>query len=47
LFTIYCTFVLIGVKYGTGRHVVDIVPQSNIPIALKVCSDSEYLPSAC
>jgi hypothetical protein len=36
LFTIYCAFVLVGVKYGTGRHVVDIVPQSNVPIALKV-----------
>lgn len=28
--------VLLGVRYGTGRHIVDLPPE-NIPIAFKVC----------
>lgn len=36
LFTLYCAVVILGVHYGTGRHTVDIIPQSNIPIGLKV-----------
>lgn len=35
LFTLYCTFVLKGVEYGTGQHLVNI-PMQHIPIALKV-----------
>lgn len=38
LFTLYATSVLLGVRYGTGKHVIDIVPASNLPIALKVSS---------
>jgi hypothetical protein len=36
LFTSYCTFVLVGVHYGTGKHDVDIIPPTNISIGLKV-----------
>jgi hypothetical protein len=35
LFTLYCIFVLLGVHYGTGVHLVDL-PLENIPIAFKV-----------
>lgn len=34
LFTLYCTFVLKGVEYGTGQHLANI-PVAHIPIALK------------
>jgi len=27
VFTLYCTFVLVGLHYGTGRHVGDISSQ--------------------
>ncbi|RDL36920.1 Uncharacterized protein BP5553_06272 [Venustampulla echinocandica] len=35
IFTVYCTLVLVGVQYGTGRHAVDIIPPTDIPIGLK------------
>ncbi|TVY29039.1 hypothetical protein LHYA1_G002267 [Lachnellula hyalina] len=34
LFSLYCTFVLLGVKYGTGRHLANI-PPADVPTALK------------
>jgi hypothetical protein len=36
LFTFYGAFVLVGVHYGAGKHDVDIIPPTNIPICLKV-----------
>ncbi|TVY81540.1 hypothetical protein LSUE1_G001882 [Lachnellula suecica] len=46
LFTLYCTFVLLGVKYGTGRHLADL-PPANIPEALKWwwCCELAYVAS--
>ncbi|PMD30640.1 hypothetical protein L207DRAFT_391412, partial [Hyaloscypha variabilis F] len=35
LFTFYGAFVLVGVHYGAGKHDVDIIPPTNIPICLK------------
>jgi hypothetical protein len=37
IYTVYCTFVLAGARYGTGRHLVD-VPQQDVVIAMKVLS---------
>lgn len=34
-FTVYCSFSILGTEYGTGRHTQDIIPASNIPIALQ------------
>jgi uncharacterized protein (DUF3820 family) len=48
-FTVYCAFVIVGVQYGTGRHLVDI-PEEDIPIAMKVdfpARDFEKLVSRC
>jgi hypothetical protein len=48
-FTVYCAFVIVGVQYGTGRHLVDI-PVENIPIAMKVnfpAQDFEKLVLKC
>jgi hypothetical protein len=42
-FSLYGSFVLVGVHYGTGRHLIDIVPLSNAAIALKVPAESEGL----
>ncbi|KAL3427053.1 hypothetical protein PVAG01_00562 [Phlyctema vagabunda] len=48
LFVLYCIFVLKGVQYGTGRHLVDL-PQANVPIALKWwwCCELAYIASTC
>ncbi|KAE9374487.1 hypothetical protein N431DRAFT_372091 [Stipitochalara longipes BDJ] len=47
LFTLYCTFVLKGVEYGTGQHLANL-PEQNIPIALKKwwwCCELAYISS--
>ncbi|KAE8447375.1 hypothetical protein EG329_010789 [Mollisiaceae sp. DMI_Dod_QoI] len=46
LFTLYCSFVLKGVQYGTGQHFANLPPE-NIPIALKWwwCSELAYISS--
>lgn len=46
LFTLYCTFVLKGVEYGTGQHLANL-PEQNIPIALKWwwCCELAYISS--
>jgi hypothetical protein len=41
LFTFFTAFAITGVKYGTGQHAQDIQPPSNIPIGLKVISNSQ------
>ncbi|CAG8983008.1 hypothetical protein HYALB_00003587 [Hymenoscyphus albidus] len=45
-FTIYCTFVSLGVSKGTGQHLVDLPPE-NIPIAVKWwwCCELSYVAS--
>jgi len=35
MYSIFCAFVLIGEKYGTGRHLEDI-PQEDFVISMKV-----------
>lgn len=35
VYSIFCSFVLIGEKYGTGRHLKDI-PQEDFVISMKV-----------
>jgi hypothetical protein len=41
LFTFFTAFAITGVQYGTGQHAQDIQPPSNIPIGLKVISNSQ------
>ena len=43
LFTVYGACVVVGVHYGVGKHVVDIIPPTNIPICLKVLHEPEEL----
>ncbi|KAF4628501.1 hypothetical protein G7Y89_g9653 [Cudoniella acicularis] len=46
LFSLYCTFVLLGVRYGTGQH-LDNLPKEDIPIAVKWwwCCELAYVSS--
>jgi hypothetical protein len=41
LYTFFTAFAITGVQYGTGQHAADIQPPTNIPIGLKVISNSQ------
>lgn len=45
MFVLYVAFAITGVYHGTGQHIADIEPPTEVPVGLKVSHCSIDVPT--
>jgi hypothetical protein len=45
MFVLYVAFAITGVYHGTGQHIADIKPPTEVPVGLKVYTRSIDVPA--
>jgi len=45
MFVLYVAFAITGVYHGTGQHIADIKPPTEVPVGLKVFNCSIDVPA--